>query len=118
MNHTTSLKDWQNKETTMSRFKFRVWDGETFYYFDLNDPEKISLDYLETFLRLPNKQQCTGLFDGDREVWEGDSFFYGGTEYIVQWHEDRFLLVSADDVVGDYELSWALENGAFSYIKA
>lgn len=101
----------------MNRFKFRAWDGETFYYFDLDDSEKISLDYLETFLRLPGKEQFTGLVDGDREVWEGDLYLYCGNEFAVTWFEDRFLLVAlSDDVIGDYELAWALESGGFEYI--
>jgi len=61
-----------SKLLAMRPLRFRAWDGETFYYFDLNDSEKVSLDYLEAFLRL-SKQQFTGLYDkSGKEDWEGD----------------------------------------------
>jgi len=87
------FKDWQNKETAMSRFKFRVWDGETFYHFDMDDPGRVSLAYLETFLRLPGKEQFTGLVDKyGNEICEGDVIVMPDNTIIaVRWNETEFI---------------------------
>ena len=57
----------------MREIKFRAWDGETFLYIDLNNIEdKVSLDYLELFLKC-DKQQYTGLKDKNgKGIYEGD----------------------------------------------
>lgn len=76
------------KTVQVRPLRFRAWDGEIFYYVDLNDPEKISLDYLETFLRLP-KQQLFIVLNG-QEIYEGD-----------------IVTVFNDDVnCGNFEIIW------------
>lgn len=61
---------------------FRAWDGETFYYIDLNkDISDITAEYLQMFFKLPKEQyislDCLGkpVYEGDY-VQCGDGFIY------------------------------------------